>query len=167
MPARALNELLRGQGAHSDPVACVEDVSAELAGRRIDGFPHSIGQLVFHMNYWMSYELRRIRGEHPVYPEHSSESFPPATASLQYPEWDGLRERFVLLLTEFEQLAKASEQERRRQIESAHAGDLKHAGTLEAVIWQMVAHNSYHLGQIAMMRRVLGAWPPRGGGDSW
>jgi len=31
MSQRALIELLRGKGAHVDPVACVEDVSAELA----------------------------------------------------------------------------------------------------------------------------------------
>jgi hypothetical protein len=41
------------------------------------------------------------------------------------------------------------------------------AGTLEAVIWQMIAHNSYHTEQIAMMRQMLGGWPPRGGGDTW
>ena len=38
---------------------------------------------------------------------------------------------------------------------------------LEAVLWQTVAHNSYHTGQIAMLRRMLGAWPPQGGGDTW
>jgi hypothetical protein len=55
MSARALTELLRGNGAHADPLACVEDLSAEVAARQFAGFPHSIGQLVFHMNYWMDY----------------------------------------------------------------------------------------------------------------
>ncbi|MFZ0947828.1 MAG: hypothetical protein WAN19_06795, partial [Candidatus Sulfotelmatobacter sp.] len=64
----ALTELLRGKGAHADPLACVEDLSVELGARQITGFPHSIGQLVFHMNYWMDYELRRIRGQRPAYP---------------------------------------------------------------------------------------------------
>jgi hypothetical protein len=54
-----------------------------------------------------------------------------------------------------------------RQIASSHVGDAKLAGTLEAVLWQMVAHNSYHIGQIAMIRRMLNAWPPLGGGDTW
>jgi uncharacterized damage-inducible protein DinB len=171
MSQRALTELLHGKGAHADPVACVEDLSAELAARQIEGFPHSVGQLVFHMNYWMDYELRRIRGERPLYPEHSAESFPaspsptdPKQAAL---EWDRLRERFAGLLNEFTTLAKSSRQELDRTIETVHEGDTKVAGTLEAVLWQMVAHNSYHTGQIAMIRRVLGAWPPRGGGDTW
>jgi uncharacterized damage-inducible protein DinB len=78
MSSRALTELLRGRGAHVDPLACVEDLSDELAARQVAGFPHSVGQLVFHMNYWMDYELRRIRGERPAYPTHASESFPSA-----------------------------------------------------------------------------------------
>ena len=166
MSQRALTELLRGRGAHVDPVACVEDISTELAARQVTGFPHTIGQLVFHMNYWMDYELRRIRGERPVYPEHNAESFPPAP-NLNRQEWDQQRARLGNLLSEFSQLAKSSPQELQGEIESVHDGDKKVAGTLEAVLWQMVAHNSYHTGQIAMIRRALGAWPPHAGGDSW
>ena len=167
MSSRALTELLRGKGAHADPFACVEDLSAELAARSVAGFPHSIGQLVFHMNYWMEYEVRRIRGERPAYPEHSSESFPPAPSPTDGEDWDRLRKRFTGLLTEFAALAKSAPEDMRRRIETMHDGDTKLAGTLEAVLWQMVAHNSYHTGQIAMIRRALGAWPPRGGGDTW
>jgi uncharacterized damage-inducible protein DinB len=167
MSSRALIELLHGKGAHADPVACVEDLSAELAARQVAGFPHSIGQLVFHMNYWMEYELRRIRGEKPRYPEHNSESFPPTPAPADAQEWDRLKRRFVVFLGEFIVLAKSSRAELDRQIETAHEGDKKVAGTLEAALWQMVAHNSYHVGQIALIRRALGAWPPRAGGDTW
>jgi uncharacterized damage-inducible protein DinB len=167
MSQRALTELLRGKGAHVDPLACVEDISADLAARQAAGFTHSVGQLVFHMNYWMEYELRRIRGERPAYPEHSAESFPAASAPVDAQEWDRLRTQMGKFLAEFGELAKSPAQELQREIESGHEGDKKLAGTLEAVLWQMVAHNSYHVGQIAMVRRAMGAWPPRGGGDSW
>ena len=166
MSQRALTELLRGKGAHADPIACVEDLSAELAARPVAGFPHTIGQLVFHMNYWMEDELRRTRGDRPAYPEHNSESFP-AAAPLDEGKWDQLRARMVDLLGELAELSKSSAPELQREIKSTHEGDKKVAGTLEAVLWQMVAHNSYHLGQIALLRRALGAWPPRAGGDSW
>ena len=167
MASRALTELLRGKGAHADPIACVEDISHELAARHVQGFPHSIGQQVFHMNYWMDYELRRIRGDRPAYPEHNSESFPPAPSPADVQDWDGLRNRFASLLADFAALADSAPKDMHRQIETVHEGDKKLAGTLEAVLWQMVAHNSYHIGQIAMIRRMLGAWPPRGGGDTW
>jgi uncharacterized damage-inducible protein DinB len=167
MSSRVLTELLHGKGAHADPLACVEDLSAELAARHVEGFPHSVGQLAFHMNYWMDYELRRIRGERPVYPEHSLESFPPAPSPAGAQDWDRLQKRFAGLLADLTALAKSSSAEMQRQIETVHDGDKKLAGTLEAVLWQMVAHNSYHTGQIAMIRRAIGAWPPRGGGDTW
>jgi uncharacterized damage-inducible protein DinB len=166
IPERALTELLHGKGAHADPIACVEDLSAELAARQVAGFPHSISQLIFHMNYWMDYELRRIRGEKPKYPEHSSESFP-ASSQVDGAGWDGLRRTFGTLLADFAALAKSSRQDLDRPIMSVHEGDQEIAGSLEAVLWQMAVHNSYHVGQIAMLRRMLGAWPPKSGGDSW
>jgi len=164
---RALTELFRGKGAHAEPLACVEDTSAELAARQVAGFPHSIGQLVYHMNYWMEYELRRIRGEKPRYPEYNLESFPVATAPADEPEWNRLKARMAELLAEFAELANSSTQELQREVESGHEGDKKVAGTVEGVLWQMVAHNSYHVGQIALIRRVMGAWPSGGGGDTW
>src|ERR1700722_13748273 len=167
MSSRALIELLHGKGAHADPVACIEDLSAELAARYLEGFPHSIGQLVFHMNYWMDYELRRIRGDRPAYPKHSSESFPPAPSPADAQAGNRVRKTFANLLASFTALANPSSEEKEREIQTMHDGDKTVAGTLEAVLWQMVAHNSYHLGQIAMIRRALGAWPPRGGGDTW
>jgi uncharacterized damage-inducible protein DinB len=165
--SRALTELLHGKGAHADPIACVEDLSADLAGRHVEGFPHSIGQLVFHMNYWMDYELRRIRGHKPTYPEHAAESFPPAASPADALEWDRMRKQFAGHLADLVALANSAREQMQRQIETVHDGDTKVAGTLEAVLCQMVAHNSYHTGQIALIRRSLGAWPPRGGGDTW
>jgi len=167
MSEQALVELFRGRGAHVDPIACVEDISAEVAARQVSGFPHSIAELVFHMNYWMRYELQRIRGEKPNYPEHNAESFPGGAAPADAEEWNRLRRDFAWFLVEFSKMAKSPQSELDRQLDTVHEGDKKVSGTLESVLWQMVVHNSYHVGQIAMMRRALGAWPPKAGGDSW
>ncbi|HTT17401.1 MAG TPA: DinB family protein [Candidatus Sulfotelmatobacter sp.] len=159
---QCLTELLRGKGAHVDPIACVEDVSSELATRRIEGFPHSIADLVFHMNYWMSYELKRICDERPTYPQHNSESFPDAPQN-----WEQLKRDLSWFLGEFLNLAHSSPEELDRQIESSHPADKQQSSTMEAILWQMVAHNSYHTGQIAMLRRAMSAWPPKSGSDTW
>jgi uncharacterized damage-inducible protein DinB len=164
---RALTELLHGKGAHVDPLACVEDISAEIAARQIDGFPHSISALVFHMNYWMDYDLRRIRGESPKYPEHNSESFPSQAFPEDEREWDRLREQFAALVNAVASLAHSSREELDREIEPMHPSHKERAASLEAMLWQLVAHNSYHVGQIAVIRRALGIWPPNNGGDTW
>jgi len=54
-----------------------------------------------------------------------------------------------------------------REVAGTHPDHERHSSTLLAVLWQTLVHNSYHLGQIAMLRQALGAWPPKGGGDTW
>ena len=108
MSSRALTELLRGKGSHLDPIACGEELSAELAARKVPGFPHSIGQLIFPRNYGMDYELHRIRGERSQYPEHNSESFPPEPSPVASENWDRLRKQFVNLRADFTALSNSS-----------------------------------------------------------
>ena len=61
-----MRELVYGKGAHVDPMACVEDITSATATRTVAGYPHSIWQIVEHMNYWMDYEFRQIAGDRPV-----------------------------------------------------------------------------------------------------
>lgn len=158
----ALTELLRGKGAHVDPLTSIEDVDANLAVQKIHGFPHSIADLVFHMNYWMSYELHRIHGDKPKYPDHNAESFPGVPQ-----DWDRLKRDFSWLLSEYAKLAESARSELDRRVESIHQGDKKVTNTVEAIITQMIAHNGYHTGQVALIRRALNFWPPPGGSDTW
>ncbi len=163
--SQSLTELLRGRGAHVDPLASVEDLSSELAERRIEGFPHSVADLVFHMNYWMNYELKRIRGQNPHYPEHSAESFPSTQQN-----WDQLKRDLSWFLSEYAKLAQLTPEELDREVESSTAALEQQSSKLNSVgalLWQMVAHNSYHTGQIVMIRQALKAWPPKSGGDTW
>src|SRR5215469_18826159 len=107
MSERALMELLYGSGAHANALACVEDVEFELAGRQADHFPHSIWQLVNHMNFWMAYELRRIRGENPPYPTHASESWTAAPTACAAEEWQDTISLFRSFLAELANLAES------------------------------------------------------------
>jgi uncharacterized damage-inducible protein DinB len=167
LPEPTLIELLYGKYAHANPLACVEDVSFELSGRRADNFPHSIRQLVCHVNYWMDYELRRIHGEQPAYPAHAAESWPSKAAPANEGEWKKTISHFRELLAQLAALAESAPDVLARDVPATHPDHAKHSASLLAVLWQTLVHNSYHVGQIAMLRRALGAWPPKGGGDSW
>ena len=164
---RVLLELLRGRGAHTDPVACVADVTAEWAGRVAEGSPHSIWQLVWHLNFWMDYDLRRIRGESPRYPVHNDESFPPAPAPRDADEWQQAQARFQGLLADCAAIVESGPEVLAREVPPTHPSHAQRASTVLAMLWQIVAHNSYHGGQIALLRRAMGIWPPPGGGDTW
>lgn len=167
MSARTLIELFYGEGAHANILACVEDIPLELAGRAVDNFPHSIWQLVYHMNFWMEYELTRIRGENPPYPLHASESWPTRAAPSKREEWMQAIAHFHRLLADLATLAELPPDVLARQVVATHPDHTKCSSSLLAVLWQTVVHNSYHIGQVAMLRQSLGAWPPKRGGDSW
>ena len=167
MSDRVFDELLRGKGAHADPVVCIEDLSAELAGRIIDGFPHSVWQLVSHINYWMDYEIKRITGAAPSYPEHAALSWPAEAAPSSEKHWSDAKVTFSALLHKLSNLAQSPPDDLAREVKPTHTGHTKMASSLHSVLWQTLVHNSYHIGQIAVIRRCLGAWPPRAGGDTW
>jgi uncharacterized damage-inducible protein DinB len=162
-----LIELLHGKGAHVDPLACVEDVNADLAGRKNAAFPHSIWQILWHLNYWMDYELKRIRDECPVYPAHASEGWPADLAPPNQKEWSYTLDRFSILIDELIILANSPQDTFLRQVSFAHPNHSQQSSSILTVLWQTAAHNSYHIGQIALLRRALGSWPPRRGGDTW
>ena len=163
---RVLLELIHGHGAHVDATACVT-VSFDLAGRKPDGFPHSIAQLVGHMTYWMEYELARIGGEAPPYPEHAALSWPAEPRPESEERWLEAIRRFAACLHGMEELVQAGPDALGRPVPPTDPVHSRQAESVEAVLWQTVVHNSYHLGQVAQVRRALGAWPPEGGGDTW
>ena len=164
---RALTELLYGSGAHANTLACVEDLRLEPASRQADNFPHSIWHLVSHMNFWMAYELKRIRNEKPIYPAHASESWPTNASPSSEEEWQGAIELFRHLLAEFAKLADSPPNFLAEQVGATHPDHTNRSSSLLAVLWQTLVHNSYHIGQVAMLRRTFGAWPPKRGGDTW
>ena len=167
MSEPALMELLYGTGAHANVLACVEDIEFEVSGRRTSNFPHTIWQLVSHMNFWMAYELKRIGQEHPVYPAHASESWPTDASASSEQQWKEAIVLFRDLLAELAKLAESPADILAREVSATHPDHTKRSSSLLAVLWQTLVHNSYHMGQVVMLRRIFGVWPPRGGGDSW
>ena len=167
MPESTLIELLYGKGAHANPVACIDDLSADLAILRVDKLPHSIWQLVWHMNYWMDYDVRRIQGQNQRYPAHASESWPENPSSPNESDWRKEVSRFSALLVTIAETAAWDAQKLARPAAPALVQEGKQDASVLHVLWQIAIHNSYHVGQIALLRRALGAWPPRGGGDTW
>ncbi len=173
MPNLTLRELLYGKGAHVSPIACLEDLPASLADQTVANYPHNIWQIVEHMNYWMEYEICRIACAPPAYPDHAIESWP-QPVPLTDEKWSATTKRFYTLLDRLARLAD-SDSETLSQPVPPDAGkddgkDTDKAArpvTVEDVVTQISAHNSYHIGQIALLRRQLNAWPPKSGGDTW
>ncbi|MFZ0798972.1 MAG: DinB family protein [Terriglobales bacterium] len=164
--------LVYGKGAHVAPVACVEDISAELAAQTGADYPHSIWQIAEHMNYWMDYDLGKVAGENRPYPEQAIESWPAhpnpsLDRRLADERWQVATRRFTDLLARVARLAESDAAELARKVQCLGPAQSRRESTVHAILWQIAAHNSYHAGQIALLRRQFGAWPPRRGGDTW
>jgi uncharacterized damage-inducible protein DinB len=163
----ALRGLIHGKAAHADPVACIEDISVELAAQRVSGYPHSIWQLVLHMNYWMDYDLRTMSSDAPPYPEHAIESWPDHPKQPNEADWRKTAARFRELLSQLSALADSGTENLARTTTKVTTGNRRRQCSVQTVLFEIIAHNSYHTGQIALLRRQAGAWPPERGGDTW
>jgi uncharacterized damage-inducible protein DinB len=163
---RVLLELLRGRGAHTDSLACLAGLGAPLAAREVPGSPHTVWGIVLHMNYWMDYEVRRIEGHPPAYPEAAALSWPAVPEGARPAAWDDAVATFARHLEALTGFV-ANPGLLERALPAVHASEATVDTTVHGILWQMVAHNSYHLGQVALLRRSLGAWPPPGGSDTW
>ena len=101
------------------------------------------------------------------YPEHAIGSWPSQQDPGSEKEWQRTIARFNRLLDKLGEFSEAGPKILKRQVRGNDPSQEEESSSVQAVLWQTAVHNSYHIGQVALMRRCLGAWPPRRGGDTW
>lgn len=152
----ALGRALTGEGAHVEAKNAFDGLDWHIAGTQPEGAPYTIFELLSHLIYWQDWVVKWLDGEDPPIPEHATESWPgerePANASA----WEQAVRRFG------EGLDRLSG--RVDEADLLLAGDRK---TRLDMLQTIASHNSYHLGQVILLRRMLAAWPPPGGGLTW
>ena len=145
-----------GGGAHLDSATVLDGLDWTLAGRDLEGSPYTILQCANHIIYWNGYAIAAIRGENPTAPAHAVDGWPGPKAPASEAEWTAFVDAYKASLAS---LVETVKQKRftdlivtRNRLDSLRA---------------MTQHVSYHVGQIALLRRMMGSWPPPGGGDTW
>ena len=150
------SKALSGEGAHIKAIDVLADLDWKLAGERPAGAPHSMFQLVNHIAYWDRWAVNWLDGKKPKAPKHAAGSWPGKVKPASRREWDKA----------VRQLREASTALERRSRET----DLlkKHGKTTRLEMLHTIgSHASYHVGQVAFLRQMLGAWPPPSGGVTW
>lgn len=149
----ALRQFLTGND-FEPPERLLADLPPDLAATVPTGLPYSIAQQVAHMVYWQKLWLGRIR-EQPQERTGEKRDDWPAVA----PEgWEEVRREFLSGLEDAEALAHD---------DAALSKRLANGDTVDAVLLMLILHNTYHLGEIALLRQILRSWPPRGSNESW
>ncbi len=153
---KAVRDAISGTGAHVEAKHALGGLDWKTAGSRPDGIPHSIFQLVNHMVFWQEWVVKWLDGKNATIPKHASGSWPGRVGPTTAKDWKETVKRFV------SGLEKLNEQSLGADLYSKRGRKSR----LE-MIQTIVLHNSYHLGQIVLIRQMFGAWPPPSGGLTW
>jgi uncharacterized damage-inducible protein DinB len=153
---KTMSNALSGKGAHVATPNIFAGVDWKTAGKSPAGVPHSIFQLLWHLSYWQDWAVEWLGGGNPAIPKHAAASWPAKPAPANAREWQRAVRGFR---RELDRLARES---RRANLLSTR-GRHSRLGMLHAI----ASHNSYHAGQVVVLRQMLGKWPPPSGGVTW
>ena len=153
---KAIGPALTGEGAHVEAEKVVAGLDWRVAGARPEKAVHSIYQILGHIIYWQEWVLKWLKGKSPAIPKHASGSWPGKVRPRNEKEWEQAVSRFREGISELRRLAQGAElfsrNGQKSKLEMFHT---------------IASHNSYHLGQIVLLRQMLGNWPPPSGGLTW
>ena len=161
--ADELAEALIGTSAHTAPAALLSGLPGELARRRVPGAPHTVHEEIWHIAFWTEVSLDWIAGHPTPFPADAGAPFAADTGE----SVDALRERLMLGLGRAAALAGDALLLGREGVCPSRPGEAARRMTAGEQMISMAAHNSYHFGRIVLLRQLLGAWPPPGGGYTW
>jgi uncharacterized damage-inducible protein DinB len=153
-------EFLTSPIAYLAPEKTLDGLSAADAERHIAGAPHSISEIVAHMVFWQDWFCARCIGEPAPVAASAAAGWPAVVAG----SWPNVRARFLKGL---EQATALGDTDTSRHVTPAiEFPPLAHYTIAEALI-HVATHNAHHLGQVILLRQMLGAWPPPAGSWTW
>lgn len=124
----------------------LKDVTWQQATTQVHGL-NTIATLVFHMNYYVAAILKVLQGEELNAKDEYSFAHPPINAE---EDWQAMLDK---TFTEAEQMALLLEQLPEEKI-WANIGDEKY-GIWYRNIHGIIEHSHYHLGQVAVIKKIL------------
>ncbi len=147
-----LVELLRGKHAHLNFDRAISGLPTELRGTKPAGLPFTLWRLLEHMRIAQWDILEFSRNPKHVSPEWPAGYWPPTDAPPDAARWEKSVAEFRRDLKTMEDLVADTQTDLFRPIPHGEGQTVLREALLVA------DHNAYHLGQIVMLRRLLGAW---------
>jgi uncharacterized damage-inducible protein DinB len=144
--------LLRGGGAHLEFEKAIAELPADLRGVRPADLPHSPWRLLEHLRIAQWDILRFCVDPHHVSPPFPDGYWPQGDAPPDPAAWDRSVEAFRADLRAMQQLVSDSVTDLFTPLPHGQGQTVLREALLAA------DHNAYHLGQLVVVRRLLGAW---------
>jgi hypothetical protein len=144
--------LLGGGGAHLDFDRAVAGLPAAYRGMRPANVPHTPWRLVEHMRIAQWDIVEFCRNPKHVSPEFPEGYWPEGDAPSGDEQWDASLAAFRADLAAMQELVADRKTDLLAKIPHGSGQTVLREALLVA------DHNAYHLGQLVIVRRALGAW---------
>jgi uncharacterized damage-inducible protein DinB len=158
----AARELLIETLAHIPPARALEQLTPEEAERRVAGANHSIAEIVAHVNFWATWFCNRCEGAGAPMVTSAANGWP----SVAPGSWPELHRQFLSTL---ERAAALGDDPGRLAVPIAPAIEFPPLAnyTIRDALVHVANHNAHHLGQVIILRQIMGVWPPPSGSWTW
>ena len=149
---RHLQDLLLGENAHIGFDKAVAGLPPRLRGAKPKGAPHSAWELVEHLRIAQSDILEFSRNPKHVSPAWPAGYWPKSPAPPSAAAWDQSIRNFR---ADLKAMAKLVADPKTDPFAPIPHGD---GQTILREALLVADHNSHHIGQLILLRRMLGAW---------
>jgi DinB superfamily len=144
--------LLKGEGAHAKFEDVIDDFPADLRGKKLENFPHTAWMLLEHLRIAQWDILEFSRNAKHKSPDWPSGYWPKEEAPPSADAWSESVRAFQGDLKAMQKLIADPKSDLHKPFPWGDGQTLLREALLAA------DHNSYHLGQLVTLRRLLGAW---------
>ena len=148
-----LIKLLAGHQAHADWKQALAGLPAKLRGVRPDGSPHSVWDLIEHLTIAQWDILEFSRNAKHASPDWPSGYWPANGKAPSDREWKSCLRKFAADAAAMQKLVANPKTDLSAKIPHGTGQTILREALL------LADHNAYHVGQIILVRRQLGAWP--------
>jgi hypothetical protein len=149
---RQLVWLLNGGGAHAKFDEVVKDFPAELRGKKPRGLPYSAWQLLEHLRLAQADIVDFSTNPNYQGREWPAGYWPQSPAPPEEAAWERSVRAFRADLRTIVRLIEDPKSDLNAQFAWGNGQTLLREALL------LADHNAYHLGQLVLLRRLLGAW---------
>lgn len=147
-----LINLLTGESAHASFEAAVKEMPPSIRGTRPKGAAHSPWEVLEHLRITQWDILEFTRDPKHVSPDFPAGYWPAAQAPPDAKAWDRSAGAFQADLKAIADLTAKESADLLAPL--PHAPDK----TILREVLLVADHNAYHLGELVLLRRILGAW---------
>jgi len=151
---KELVKQLRGGNAHAKFEDATAKLPPELRGKKVEKLPYSVWQLLEHLRIAQRDMLDFCRNQDGSYQEKAwpDDYWPKSPEPPSDKSWDNSIKKFLSDRDEFIALIEDTDSDLYTPFKWGTGQTLLHEAML------IVDHNAYHLGEIVLLRRLLGAW---------